>query len=533
MSNVLSPLATRIPVLPKKVSATTRIPAVPVLRRLAAVAVLSGGLAGCVVGPDYALPTVELPNAWEGDREVATADAPELAEWWTKLGDPVLNQLIEEAVDSNLDVRTAKARIRQARANYRAAGGALYPSVDGSASASRSKGGANVGEDGEIRSSAPTNRYQAGFDASWELDLFGANTRALEAAKYGLDAAEEELRNTLLTLIGDVAENYVTARGLQARLKLARQTTKAQYDTADLTRFRFEAGAVSGLDVASAEASAASTEANIPSIESDYTQTVNRLSVLLGLPPAALRERLAEPESVPQPPLPIAAGIPAQVLMARPDVRLAERQFAQSTAQVGAAEAALYPSLSLTGSISTSAAQVGNLSESSSIGWAFGPSLVVPIFNGGQLRAALAEAAAVRDESYVGYQQSVLTALEDVENAMVALAKQSQRAEVLAKSERASMEAADLSRSLYKNGSVSFLDVLDAERTLYAAEDARIQAQVAIATSYVALNKALGGGWDGAVDSSTPEIEDGYTGPRLNEAIADLFSTENTDTTVE
>jgi outer membrane protein, multidrug efflux system len=467
---------------------------------------LTLALAACAVGPEYRTPEVEVPAQWDSTTAETPATAPQLSEWWRRLDDPVLNRLIAEAVDGSLDVATAKAQIREARASYRQAGGALYPSLDGSGLAERGGSG---------DSSDASSQFQAGFDASWELDLFGANRRAVEAAKYGLDAAEEDLRATLLTLVGDIASNYVEARGFQARIAYARQSAASQRETEVLTRIQFEAGAASGVDVANAAGQASSTEADIPSLEASYAEAVHRLSVLTGRPPATLKERLSEVRSIPTPPLPVATGVPADILLARPDVRVAERQLAQSTARIGEAEAARYPSISLTGSLSTSADTIGGIATGSSISWLVGPTLTVPIFNGGELSAAVEVTEAQRDQYFIAFRSAILTALEDVENAAVALTQERLRYDALRESVAAYQEALRLSSALFQTGSTNFLDVLDAERSLYAAEDSLIQSEVAITTDYIALNKALGGGWDGAVDDSTPEVVDVNTGPHF------------------
>ncbi len=466
-------------------------------------------LGGCVVGPDYQSPIVKMPTHWGGKAQKTAAKPAQLAEWWKRLNDPLLDALVEEAVAGNLDVATAKAKVREARASYRQAVGTLLPSVDSSASATRSRT-ASVGA-----GASTGNQFQTGLDASWEIDLFGANRRSVEAARYGMDAAEEDLRNTLVTLIGDVATNYVEARGYQARIALARRTAASQRETAKLTRNKFEAGASSAVDLANASGQAASTEANIPDLETAYAEAVHRLSVLTGRAPAALNERMRKVKPIPRPKLPMPTGIPADILLTRPDVRLADRQYAQYTAKVGQAEAARYPSLSLTGDIATTGTRIGDLGKSSSISWSFGPSLSVPIFNGGQLKAAVDVAQAQRDQYFVAYRAAILTALEDVENAIVALAQERIKSGKLASATRHYREAASLASSLYQSGTQSFLDLLEAQRSYYSAEDSLIASQVAISTDYVALNKALGGGWNGAIDVSRPELADANTGPRL------------------
>ncbi|PLW76078.1 RND transporter [Cohaesibacter celericrescens] len=461
-------------------------------------------LVGCAVGPDYQSPSIELPSVWSGAKKASKSETPALADWWAQLNDPLLNELIEEAVEGNFDVATSKAKIREARASYRQAGGELLPTADGSASATRAKSNNNF-----------SNTFKAGFDASWEVDLFGANKSAKDAARYGLDAAREELRSTLLTLIGDVASNYVTARGYQARLSLAYRTVKSQKETATLTDTKFKAGASSGVDVENAAGQAANTAANIPDLVTAYSEAVHRISVLTGKQPSALQARLKKTKRIPRPKLSQKTGIPADILINRPDVRLAERQYAQYTAKVATAEANRYPSVSLTGNIASSAAQLGDLGKSSSISWSFGPSLSVPLFNAGKLKAAAEVAQAQRDQYFIGYKSAVLTALEDVENAIVALTQERKKNSTLSVSTKHYRQAYKLSSELYKSGSSSFLDLLEAQRSLYSAEDSLLQSQVAIATDYIALNKALGGGWNGTIDSTKPEIVDASKGPRL------------------
>jgi NodT family efflux transporter outer membrane factor (OMF) lipoprotein len=480
------------------------------------VALFGLALAGCAVGPDYSAPTIALPAGWGGAKTAQAPKPANLAQWWRRLNDPVLNDLVEQAVQGNLDVATAKAKIREARAMQREAVGALFPSLTGSGSATRNQVSSNSG--GATSSPATTsvyNQFQAGFDASWELDVFGANRRAVEAATYGTDAAEDELRATLVTLIGDVTSYYAEARGYQARSALARRTAASQRETAALTQKKFEAGSSSAVDAAKAVGEAATTEANIPTYEAAYAVDVHKLGVLLGREPAALSELLKRSAPIPAPRLPLPTGIPADVLTSRPDVRQAERQLAQYTAKVGQAEAALYPSVSLTGSLSTTALKVGDLGKTSSIGWSWGPSVSVPIFNGGQLRAAVEVAEAQRDQYFVAWRSSVLTALQDVENAIVSLAQERAKTRSLTEAARRYGEAAHLSRSLYDAGTQSFFDLLDAERSQYSAEDSLLQSRIAIATDYIALAKALGGGWDGAIDSARPEVIDVNIGPHI------------------
>ena len=265
---------------------------------------------------------------------------------------------------------------------------------------------------------------------------------------------------------------------------------------------KFDAGAASAADTAKADAQAATTAADIPTYEAGYAELAHRLSVLTGRAPGALDDRMQTPRAIPAPRKPLPAGVPADLLTRRPDVRAAERRVAQATAKIGAAEAALYPDVSLTGSLSTTASRPGELLRASSVSWSWGPSVSMPIFDGGKLAAERDATQAQRDEYLVAWRSSVLTAMEDVENALVSLSQERLRAKQLGAAVDNDRKAADLTRTQYEAGKSSLLDVLDAERSLYSAEDSLIQSRVSLAKDYVALAKALGGGWDAPVDAS-------------------------------
>jgi NodT family efflux transporter outer membrane factor (OMF) lipoprotein len=476
-----------------------------------------GLLSGCAVGPDYAgPPQLNLPAHWSNTGESARG-AGTLDRWWLRLRDPLLNQLVEEAVAANLSVAKATAVVREARATLAQTTAGLLPSVSGSASVTNNK--ASAGSSSVLVDSAPYTLHQASFDSSWELDLFGGTQRSAEAAVRGVQSAEEDLRDSLVTLIGDVAAYYVEARGYQARIALAQRTSASQRDTERLTRGKYEAGSGTAMDLAKATAQAASTEANVPSYQASLAADVHRLGILLGRSPDAVASHLARPAPVPAPRMPLPTGLPANLLINRPDVASAERKLAQATAKIGEAEADRYPAVSLTGSVGTSALRVGDLARYSSVSWSVGPSVTVPVFDAGKRYAAVQIAEAQRDQAFASFHSTLLTALEDVENALVSLSSERLRTTKLSEAAKNYREAARLSRSLFESGSASFMDVLDAERSLYSAEDSLIQSKVATAKDYVALAKALGGGWVDPVDVSTPMILDTNTGPHLREAL--------------
>ncbi|WP_412058853.1 efflux transporter outer membrane subunit [Bartonella sp. DGB2] len=465
-------------------------------------------LSGCVVGPDYQKPVLNVPSDWSSANQSATKNNYEknlqLAGWWRRLNDPILNQLVDEVIKNNTSVATAQANLRAARATYIQTGGAFLPSLDGSLSYTKASSDAAKG--------LP---YSGGIKAGWDLDLFGANKRAREGAFYGLQGAENDLRFAMLTVIGDVATSYVQLRSTQQKLALMRDSLISQKQTLQLTRDKLRAGAATQLDVGNAEGQVADTEASIPQVETQLMATVHRIAVLTGRPPAALNAYLQKPSSVPQVKWPIPMTVPAALLNGRPDVLKAERQFAQATVAIGQKEASFYPSLSLGGAINTSAMQLGDLASASNIVWSLAPGLSIPIFHGGQRIAALMGARAQRDQAFIAYQNAVLKALEDVENALVALNNERRRYTHTLRAAALHKKSMRLAYALYKEGNNSFLDLLNAQRGYYAGQQSLIDSQLNLVVDYINLMKAFGGGWDGAVDAGQPLIIDHSTGPHF------------------
>ncbi len=468
--------------------------------------VLSGLLplmAACVaVGPDYRKPVVVTPASWNSK---ASTRAPRLADWWKTLNDPVLDRLIAAGVAGSPDVATAKAKIRQARAAYVSAGGALYPTLDSNGSFQRS----------DSARTRATNQFSGGFQTQWELDLFGGNKRGAEAAYYSVESANEQLRDALVTLIGDIATNYAQLRGAQADIAIAHSNAASQRRTVALTRTQLAAGNISQVDLLSAETQAAQTEAQIPPLRIAYANYLNALSVLTGQSSLTLAAQLDKPRAVPAVPRKVSAGLPADLLLTRPDIRAAERDYASSTAKIGQSEAALYPSVSLTGNVNTGGTKFGDLGKLSTISWAFGPSLTVPLFHGGQLRANVDLAKAERDQYFIAYRKAILTALSEVENASVSLNQNRLQVAQLQRIVVNSRKINQLTLDQYQAGTKSFLDVLTAQRDLFTQETSLADARTNMVVNYVALQKALGGGWNGRIDVDRPEVVDGYTGPHI------------------
>jgi multidrug efflux system outer membrane protein len=452
-------------------------------------------LSGCMVGPNFKRPQTTMPPDWAGptaeSRPVTPADA-ELARWWILFDDPTLVSLIEQAVQSNLDLKQAEARMRQSRAARSVVAAGIGPTVDatGAYQRSGSAGGTNGKSEGNI-----SNQYQTGFDAGWELDIFGGVRRAIEAADADLQAAMETRRDVLVTLTAEVARNYIDLRAFQERIAIARQNLEAQKHNATLTRLRFEAGFVGALDVANADAQVATTASQIPLLEASARQTIYSLSVLLGKDPAALVRELSPVAAIPLASPSIPLGVPSDLLRRRPDIRRAEVEIHAATARIGVATADLFPRFTISGSAGVRASDFSSWFDWASRIWSFGPSVSWNLFSMGRTRSTIEQQRALQDQSLITYQQTVLAALQEVENALIASAKEAEHYRALREAVGANRKAVELATTLYTQGNTDFLNVLDAQRSLYASEDALIQSTGSVSTNLVALFKSLGGGW--------------------------------------
>jgi NodT family efflux transporter outer membrane factor (OMF) lipoprotein len=451
------------------------------------------GLAGCVaVGPDYSPPQVPLPAAWEraAGSGFAQPGREDLSAWWLRLEDPLLASLVGEALEGSPDLRSAQARVRQARALRAFAGAERFPAVSASAAVTRSEASERAG-------GRTSELYSAGFDASWEPDVFGGVRRGIEAADAALEASEASLQDTRVTLVAEVALNYVEVRAFQARLAIARASLATQGETFQLTDWRAQAGLVGSLDVEQARAQLEQTRAQIPALGTSLAQAEHRLAVLLGRAPGALRERLALAGPIPVPPEKVALGIPADTLRQRPDVRAAERTLAAETARIGQVQAGRYPGFRLTGSIGVEALSAGALGASGAAASSLAASVAMVIFDAGRLRQQVEAQGALAEQALARYEAAVLAALEDVENALVALGNSARRAEALRNATEAARNAALLARQRYASGLIDFQPVLDTERTLLGLQDSLAVTQAESASALIQLYKALGGGWTG------------------------------------
>ena len=464
---------------------------------LIALATLAAALSGCAVGPNYAKPATPVaPQFVEGAAGPYSAEDAQ-AKFWTQFGDPTLDQLIDEALVANHDLRIALAHLVEARAERHEAQFDFAPTVTASGGYTKQQFPAVTSGFGEPL----TERYyDAGFDAFWELDFFGRVRRNVEAQSAEVQGAEAGLRDAQVSVTAEVARTYFELRGEQARFAVTWRNVENQRATLQLTQARFEAGRSTELDTARAQAQLSATLSSIGPLEAAIARSIHRLGVLTGREPGALRDLLAPPRELPELPQITTVGDPAGLLRRRPDIRVAERQLAASTALVGVAVADYFPKVTFTGNFSYSAAEPSQLGTSASRGYLIGPGISWAAFDLGRVRARVAGSRARADGALAAYEQTVLRALEETENSLITHARTRDSLSDAAAAAAASQTAARIARARYEGGLVDFLDVLDAERTQLADEDRLAQSRTDAATSLVAVYKALGGGWQG-----TPE----------------------------
>jgi len=469
--------------------------------RLLFLALLAALVGGCAVGPNYQRPAISAPTQWSAPLVGGETNAPaSLTAWWKNFRDPELNSLIHRAVQSNLDLRIAQARVREVRAQSGIAVAGLLPTVDSSGSYARTETSHHQPVLGSIPvpASVPFNNdvYQAGFDASWEIDVFGGKRRAVESARAEVAASEFGQRAALVTLLGEVARNYIDVRGYQRRLAIANENVEAQSRALAITRDRFSQGLTSDLDVQQAAALLATTKAEVPSLQTALQVSIHRLGVLLGQPPRTLAAELTNARPIPVAPPQIPVGLPSQLLLRRPDVQRAERQLAAATANIGVARADLFPKFYLTGVAGFESVSASDWFTAGSRFWSAGPTVQWRIFDAGRIRANLKVQNARQEAALAAYEQTALAAFEDVENSLVAYANEQIRRQSLEDAVASSRKSLDLANKLYASGLTDFLQVLDAERSLYQAQDALVQSDRSVSTDVVALYKSLGGGWE-------------------------------------
>ncbi|HEY7115070.1 MAG TPA: efflux transporter outer membrane subunit [Tepidisphaeraceae bacterium] len=465
--------------------------------------------AGCMVGPNYRTPEVQMPAEWAGPTEfgagttrpatrpttgpaAATTRPVELSTWWDGFNDPILTGLIREAAEANLTRQQAASRVRQARYARTISASALWPDVNTTGSYTRSgRDSGGLGGSNDL--------YRAGVDASWEIDVFGGVRRSVEAADADVAVAVEDERDVRVSLVAEVALDYIDLRSFQRQIEISRSNLVAQRRSADLTRRQFQGGFVSGLDVANADAQVATTESAIPLLEASERQAVYALSVLLAREPGALLRELIDQQPargvIPGSPPEVPVGLPSELLERRPDIRRADAQVHAATARVGVATADLFPRFFLNGAGNVSSDKLVGLANWSNTAFSIGPSVSWPLFTAGRIRANIAFQNEAAQQAALAYRQTILNALQEVESALIDYAKEQEHRRSLAAAAAANRRAVELSTTLYTQGNTDFLNVLSAQRSLYAAELALVNSDRTLATSLVALYKALGGGW--------------------------------------
>jgi NodT family efflux transporter outer membrane factor (OMF) lipoprotein len=464
-------------------------------------------LSACAAGPDYHAPqsaALGIPAGYSQGGGTPIDDAT-LATWWTQFNDPALNALIDQAIAGNLDIVQAQARLRQARESLRQANASFLPQVNGSASGGRNYNsggsGVRVDDNGNVINTGQgkwTNSYNAGINASWQVDLFGELSRGAEAARADLAASGYSLANVRLSIISELVSNYVQARLAQEQLRIAHESQRVQKDNYDIASWRLQAGLVSSLDEQQAKAQLAQTNATIPQLEASLRGSLNRIAVLTGQAPGDATRTLETPAAIPTASSQIATGIPADTLRQRPDVRSAERSLAAATARIGVAQAQLYPSLAISGNINSTSTAIKNLFDVIT-GNVFA-NVAQVIFDGGRLASQVRSQRAATDGAFALYKQTVLTGLEDVENAMASLNSARARKVEFATAMEASNNAAIMARSQYQAGLIDFQTLSTSETTLLNARNSFASAQSDEILAIAQLYNALGGGWQNMDD---------------------------------
>ena len=481
-------------------------------------------LNGCLVGPDFERPQTSTPDVCN---RTQAAQAPSKAvesefsqEWWTLFNDPMLDSLEQQLTDANLDVAAASARLRQSRAEQRIAGAAEYPTLNGDASYNRERGSPNgilsllgvpplqsqqsaagntklgVAPLPGAKGSPPYNLYQFGFDASWEIDIWGGARRGVEAATALSDASYEDRNAVLLSARAELARDYVQLRDTQALLQIAKQNLEIARNATKLTEKRVHEGVVTNLDVDNASALAETIESLIPTLESRSETTINAIGLLLAKEPHALEQMLAEPRDVPALPEQVPIGLPSELVQRRPDIRKAEAQLHAATASIGMAKADFYPRISLNGSAGFQSLQLSNLATWASGQYVVGPSISLPIFEGGRLTGTLHLREAQQQEAAIVYKRTVLDAWREVDDALVVYDAEQRRRDRLKKVVSLNQNALSIAEKRYKAGAVDFLDVLNVQKQLLDAQSNLEQSTADAAANLITLCKVLGGGWE-------------------------------------
>ncbi len=501
------------------------------MRRFPAAAALALTLGACTVGPNFTTPEWLSPASWFAKKAEPIPREPSMPiaepadpDWWNLFHDAELTALEHRVAGENLDVQVATARLAESRAQLGIAGAAQFPTFNANGSYTRTKS-SNVGEfanapnplgangasgntAGGLKSSVlnPFDVYQVGFDASWELDLWGKVRRSVEAANATVEASAEARRAALVSSLAEVARDYIQLRGNQALVKIAQDNVRTAQQNLQLTQQRASGGVTTDLDVANAAALYRTTAAEIPRLEQQVSENINAISLLLGQPPNALQAELIAAKPVPPLPPRIPVGLPSELARRRPDIRLAEAQLHAATADIGVAVASFYPSVTLSASIGLQALQPWQMFSFNARQFSGGPGITIPIFQGGVLRATLELSKAQQQEAAINYQKVVLSAWHDVDNALTAYQTEQARRDQLIQAVAQNQRALGLAQSRYQDGVADFLQVLTAQQNLLSTQQQLALATTNVSANLVAVYKALGGGWETQMPAANDDL---------------------------
>jgi NodT family efflux transporter outer membrane factor (OMF) lipoprotein len=455
------------------------------------------GVGACSVGPDFKKPQPQLPESWSTIARAETSvGGPVDSQWWQKLGDEQLSSLVERAAKSNLDVRTASSRLEQSRVLRQVTGSQQYPGVSTSGSYQRDRSSqTGLLDASNLNGKAPYEVWTATLDASWEIDLWGHVRRNVEAADADIQLTAAQRDGVLLSIAAETATDYIRLRGVQARLAVARQNLEIAQQSAKLTQLRFDNGVTTNLDTANSAAQVATIEATLPVLQAQQDGLINALSYLLGEPPRALTKELQDVKAIPHPAPDVPLGLPSELAQRRPDIQQSEAALHRATAAIGIAEADFYPRVSLGASFGFQALNGSDLGAWNSRQWSYGPSLYLPIFQGGRLTGTLELRKRQEQEAALNYQRVVLGAWHEIDNAMTDYAAEKQHHAALEQAVQHNTDALSTARDRYNQGATDFINVLGVQSALLATQTQLVDSTTEAAIDRVRLYRALGGGW--------------------------------------
>jgi outer membrane protein, multidrug efflux system len=474
------------------------------MRKFILLFVIALALGGCAVGPDYVRPTVDTPPAWR----LTDAEAKDVANtaWWGQFNDPVLDNLIGSALRENLDLQIASARVDEFAGRYGFVRADLFPQVGAGAVAGRQQTTKETGNTLPPGYNSTLNNYSATLNAGWELDVWGRIRRATEAARADLVASEEGRRAVILSLVASVAGSYVNLRDLDRQLEIAKETAKTRGESLGIFKLRFESGFTSEVEYVQVKSQYEEAMAVIPAVEKAITQQENGISVLLGRNPGPIpRGKTIEQLTLPS----IPAGLPSDLLARRPDILLAEQNLVAANARIGVARAAYYPAISLTGFFGVASTDLSNLFTGPAQIWSYSAPITMPIFTAGKIAGDVQAAEAIQRQALAGYRQSIQAGFREFDDALADQARTREQLAAQGRQEQALQKYVELAQLRFDNGYTSYLEVLDAQRTLFNVQLSYTQNQGVLFQAMINLYKAMGGGWVAEADKLTA----GATGP--------------------